>query len=197
MDAARELTDLNAVRAVMTEAVQRRRLLISHLQSELELGSRAGSARPRAVIRELIDGARSPAETGYVSLLANSQILPRAHHNCTLLTPEGEFLAIPDGYVKAVGLAGEIQSLEHHLDGDKQEADMARRARMTRYDIAIIEARPKRIHRDPAGLLADHEVAYLERLSRGIRPRVLLKCRPECPLRDESDLGPGTPQKAE
>lgn len=197
MDAARELKDIDAVRAVMMESVQRRRLLISHLQTELELGTMDGSARPRMVIDELIAGARSPAESWYVRLLASSAVLPPAHHNCTLLTPDREFLAVPDGYIKAVGLAGEIQSLKHHLDGLSQEHDMARRARMIRFDVAAIEARPNRIHKDGRGLLADHEAAYLERLARGVRPRVLLKCRPECPLRYESDVGPDTPKKAE
>ena len=66
---------------------------------------------------------------------------------------------------------------------------------MGRYDVLAIEARPRRIELDGPGLLRDFELAYLERVERGIQPRVLLRCRAECPLRDESDVGPVTPRK--
>jgi hypothetical protein len=197
MDAARELRDLDQVRNVMMEAVQRRRTPISWLQEELERGPIPGSARPRVVITELIRGARSVPESDLVHLLAGSDSLPPAHHNCTLLTLDGEFLAVPDAYIKSAGVAGEIQSLEHHLDSGAQESDMLRRARMGRCDVLTIEARPTRLRTDGAGLLADFEVTCAERIARNVKPRVLLRCRPECPLRHESDVGGITPCKPE
>jgi hypothetical protein len=193
MDAARELRDLNEVRDVMMEAVQRRRTPISWLQEELERGPMPGSARPRLVINELIVGARAVSEAELVALLSSSRSLPPVHYNCTLLTPEGDFLAVPDAYIKRAGVAGEIQSLEHHLDSAAQESDMARRATLGRYDVHTIEARPSRVRTDGAGLLADFEVTCAERSARGVRARVLLRCRPECPHRYESDVGGVTP----
>jgi hypothetical protein len=128
-----------------------------------------------------------------VHLLASSDVLPRAHHNCTLLTPDRSFLAVTDAYIKRAGLAGEIQSLEHHLDSTAQDRDMLRRAVLGRYDVHVIEARPARLRSDPRGLLQDFEVTYIERSARSIQPRVLLRCRPECPLRHESDVGGVSP----
>jgi hypothetical protein len=177
----------------MMEAVQRRRTPISWLQEELERGPIPGSARPRLVIKELLVGARAVSEAEFIGLLSTSRSLPPVHYNCTLLTPEGNFLAVPDAYIKAAGVAGEIQSLEHHLNSAAQEDDMARRARLGRYDVHTIEARPKRVRTGGAGLLADFEVTCAERIARGVRARVLLRCRPECPNRHESDVGVVTP----
>jgi hypothetical protein len=146
---------------------------------------------------EAIRGARSVSECDLVHLFASSKKLPPAHHNCTLLTLDGEFLAVTDAYVKAAGVAAEIQSLDHHLRSDAQEDDMARRATLSRYDVMTIEARPKRLRADGAGFLADVEASCAERIARCVQPRVLLRCRPECPLRHESDVGPVTPRKAE
>jgi hypothetical protein len=195
IDATRDLRSLDEIRSLMMEAVQRHMVTVAQLQTELEIGSIAWSARPRIVITEMLGGARSVPEAGYIKLMASSKILPPMHHNCTLLTPESEFLAVPDGYIKSAGLAGEIQSVEHHADTREQEADMERRAKVGRYVVHVIEARPTRIGRDPEGLLAHYEATYLERLAAGITPNVLLKCRPDCPLAHESDVGPETPQK--
>jgi hypothetical protein len=196
VDATRELRELDPIRGLMMEAVQRRMVPISLLQTELELGTMQWSARPRLVIGEMIRGARSVAEAEFIGLMGSSKVLPPMHHNCTLLVPDGSFLAVPDGYIKDVGLAGEIQSLEHHLASDEQEGDMGRRARMSRHNVMTIEARPKRLTRDPSGLLADFEATYLVRAEAGERPRVLLQCREECPLAHESDVGTETPRKA-
>ncbi len=196
IDATRDMPSLDDVRSVMMEAVQRRRVTISALQTELEYGAVQWSARARLVIDELILGAHSLPEGKFIRLMASSSILPPMHHNCTLLTPEGDFLAITDGYIKCVGLVGEIQSVEHHVDTDAQDDDMVRRAGLARYDVLAIEARPRRVDKDGPRLVRDFELAYLERLQHGVQPRVLLRCRAECPLIHESDVGPLTPRKA-
>jgi hypothetical protein len=195
IDAARDLRSLDEIRALLMEGVQGRRVTLAQLQTELELGAIAWSARPRIVIDELIAGARSVPEAAFIKLMASSDVLPPMHHNCTIRTPAGEFLAVPDGYIKSVGLAGEIQSVEHHSDTDAQDADMDRRALTGRYGVHIVEARPARITKNPARLLEHFEQTYLQRLADGNTAHVLLQCRDGCPLAHESDLGPEGVQK--
>ena len=197
IDATREMRDLDQVRALMMESIQARHLTIAHLQLELEGGAIAWSARARRVMRELIAGAHSVPENGFIGLCAGSAILPPAHHNCALLSLDGKLLAITDAYIKKAGIAGEVQSLEHHLDSAAQDADMARRSTLGGRDVITFEIRPRMLPVQGAKLLADMEASYVERVARGVEPTVLLRCRPECPQIAETDVSPKTPPKAD
>jgi hypothetical protein len=181
MDACRRSRDLDEIRALMAEAVQRRWITIAQLQRELDAGPVAWSSRPRVALKEIGAGAQSVAECDLVGALRPSTVLPFVHYNCSLYGSEdGAFLGKPDGYVEEVALAAEVQSVEHHLYAQDQEADMERRTARGRYGVHTVEVRPSRLRRDPASFRADFEATYLARERVGARGMVRVECRPEC-----------------
>jgi hypothetical protein len=68
-DAARELTNLTQIRAVVADAVQQRWCTVEGLEAELRLGPRQGSAQLRRVLAEVADGVRSVPEADLRRLL--------------------------------------------------------------------------------------------------------------------------------
>ena len=71
-DAARWLTDIGDVRAVVAEAVQRRMCSIEDLVEELDHGPKQGSALLRRALAEVADGVRSAAEGQLHALIGRS-----------------------------------------------------------------------------------------------------------------------------
>jgi hypothetical protein len=192
MDAARQSRDLEVVRGLLIPNVQNSRVSVAVLEEELARGTMAGSARPRRVISEIHSGAASVAEVPYIELLASSDVLPPAHHNCTLLTPSGAFLLRPDAYLDDVGLAGQLQSLRYHLAVAAQANDMANRERVAPYGVQILEIAPAEVSSRGRDHLAAWEATYLLRKQQGARPSVLVQCRPGCPLREDVLLASGS-----
>jgi hypothetical protein len=192
LDAARHCRDLDVVRGLLIPNVQRGRVPLAALEEELERGTIAGSARPRRVINEIRAGAASVSEVPYVELFASSDILPQAHHNCALLSPDGEFLGRPDAYIEEAGLAGELQSLRYHLAPEAQTLDMAKREQRGRYGVQTFEIAPLELPTRGREHLAAIEDAYVLRTTQGFKPSVLVRCRPDCPLRERQLISSGS-----
>ncbi len=95
VDAVRQITDLPEIRELVASAVQRGKVLITHLARQLDAGPAAGSARLRLVLAEVADGVRSTAEADLRTLIIQSR-LPAPLYNPSLYVG-GEFLARPDG----------------------------------------------------------------------------------------------------
>jgi len=107
-------SDLAGVRAVVAGAVQQGRCTIADLAAELQSGPVRGSATLRAVLAEVIDGIRSPAEADLRALIRSSG-LPQPLYNPKLYLPGGAFLAQPDAWWPDYGVAAEVDSREWHL----------------------------------------------------------------------------------
>lgn len=191
MDAARHSQDLALVQGLLIANVQNGRVSVGALEQELARGTIAGTARPRRVIAQIHAGAASVAEVPYIDLWASSDVLPPAHHNCTLLTPSRRFLMKPDGYVAEVGLAGQLQSLRYHQAVDAQARDMVQRENAGRYGVQVMEISPNEVAARGREHLAALEEAYVLRKAQGIRPSVILVCRPDCLLRTEASAASG------
>ncbi len=73
-DAVRGLDDLGAVRGIVADAVQRRRVEVWHLADELGHGPVHGSARLRSVLAEVADGVRSAAEADLRTLVKRERL---------------------------------------------------------------------------------------------------------------------------
>ena len=71
-DAVRGMTSLRDVRAVVADAVQRRRCTIKDLLTELDAGPNAGSVLFREALADVAEGIRSAAEGDLRDLLAGS-----------------------------------------------------------------------------------------------------------------------------
>ena len=75
-DAVRDLDTLADARAIVGSAVQKSRCTIEQLTDELTSGQIRGSARLRAVLAEVADGARSAAEGDFRALVRRSALPP-------------------------------------------------------------------------------------------------------------------------
>jgi hypothetical protein len=142
-DAVRPMNDLADVRAMVAEAVQRRRCSIQHLAEELVAGPVKGSALLRQALAEVAEGIRSATEADLRSLIRWAR-LPTPLYNPRLLV-DGEFLASPDCWWPESGVAGEADSKAWHFSPGEWEATMARHARMSAYGIIVLHFPPQRI----------------------------------------------------
>ena len=94
-DAARPMTSLGDVRALVAEAIQNGRCDVASLVAELNDGPVAGSRFYRVALRECIAGSRSAAEGDLMTLIGRSD-LPEPMYNAELYTADGTFLGIAD-----------------------------------------------------------------------------------------------------
>jgi hypothetical protein len=142
-DAARWLTDLGDVRAVVARAVQRGTCSIELLAEELEHGPRQGSALLRRALAEVADGVRSAAE-GPLHALIKQARLPKPMFNPRLFLGRA-FLASPDCWWPESGVAAEVDSRAWHLSPRDWENTLARHARMSAAGIIVLHFPPSRI----------------------------------------------------
>jgi len=169
-DTARQLTGLRDVRAVVADAVQQRRCTVSELANELGRGPVRRSAMFRSVLAEVADGVRSTAE-GDLRRLIRTAKLPMPLFNPSLWDGD-TFIAKPDGWWPAEGVAAEVDSREWHLLPADWERTMARHDRMAAAGIIVLHFSPRQIRREPA------KVAQMIRsaLERGrISPRLPIR----------------------
>ena len=152
-DAARGLTDLRQVRAVVADAVQKGRCPLSLLVHELAAGPIRGSALLRQVLAEVADGVRSGAEADFMDLIKRAR-LPMPLFNARLYDADGSLIAIPDAWWPEAGVAAEVDSREWHLTPADWQRTMHRHAQMSRQGIIVLHFTPREIRSDPAAVIA-------------------------------------------
>lgn len=149
LDAARRLRRLDEIRALLTEAVQRRLTTVAALRQELEEGSQRGTALVRRVVVELEDGVRSAAEAWGRGIVGSMPDFPPVIWNASLEHADGSFLACVDGFVDGVALAIEVHSFAHHADRDAFDATMRRQARLVAAGIVVVPVTPRQLRDEP------------------------------------------------
>lgn len=152
-DAARSLRDLSEVRAVVAGAVQKGRCRIEDLAAEVRDGPIRGSAHLKAVLLEVTEGIRSPAEGDFRTLIIKSG-LPRPLFNPGLYLG-GEFLARPDAWWPDAAVAAEVDSRRWHLGPAEFEQTMRRHARMGAAGIVVLHFAPHQIRTEPDRVVRD------------------------------------------
>ena len=169
-DAARLLTDVRDVRAVVADAVQRGRCTVPELAAELRDGPMKGSATFRWVLAEVAEGIRSSAEGDLRSLVRTAR-LPMPMFNASLYIGDA-FLARPDAWWPDAGVAAEVDSREWHLSPADWDRTRKRHDLMCAAGILPLHFSPRQIRCEPA------EVVRLikDALDRGLQ-------RPPLPIR--------------
>ena len=157
-DTARGLGSLRDVRAVVADAVQRRRCAIGDLVAELSQGPNKGSALFREALADVADGIRSAAEGDLRDLLARSG-LPMPLFNPSLYDEHGNFVARPDAWWPDLGIAVEVDSKQWHTSPEDHAKTLARGRRMARHQIVVLRFTPRQIRTQPKDVLADIEAA--------------------------------------
>jgi hypothetical protein len=170
-DTVRTLTSLRDVRAVVADAVQRRRCAIKDLLTEVDAGPNAGSVLFREALADVADGIRSAAEGDLRDLLARSG-LPMPLFNPSLYDDAGTFIARPDAWWPAHGIAVEVDSREWHTSPEDHAKTLARGRRMARYQIVVLRFTPRQIRSQPAEVINDIKAAL-----DGAQGRPLLKLK--------------------
>jgi very-short-patch-repair endonuclease len=151
-DAVPGLSRLDDVRAVAAGTVQRGLCTVADLAAEVALGPRRDAGRLRAVLAEVADGIRSPAEADLRSLIRRGA-LPAPLFNARLhLGPQ--LLAVPDAWWPQAGVAAEVDSREWHLSPQDWEQTMLRHARMTAAGLLVLHFSPRQVRTAPGEVLA-------------------------------------------
>ena len=172
-DASRELGSLREVRAVTAAAVQRQCCRLADLSEELAHAPMRRSAWLRQALAEVADGVRSVAEGDLRDLIIGAQ-LPHPMFNPRLYLGRA-FLAKPDAWWPAAGVAVEVNSREWHLSPEDWERTEARHARMGACGIILLPFTPRQIRTDPASVTARIKSAL--RAGQG-RPALAVRTRP-------------------
>jgi hypothetical protein len=152
-DTVRSLHELGDVRAVVADAVQRRRVQIWHLADELAQGPTMGAALLREALAEVADGVRSAAEADLRTLVKREH-LPVPLFNPRLFMAES-FIGSPDAWWPEVCVAVEIESREWHLAPGDWEHTLARDAKMSAYGIVVLHFPPRRLRTEPRQVAAE------------------------------------------
>ncbi|NBH04237.1 hypothetical protein [Amycolatopsis sp. SID8362] len=177
LDECRRLRERPPIRALLAEAVQQLGIRPAELSAELELGSRRGTALPRAVLREITQGARSAAEADAMALWRRTG-LPEPVWNFAIHDERGRHVATPDAWFDEVALAWEIDSYEFHFGQPGYATTLARNNRYAAAGIAVVQTLPSRLRTEPAVVAAELVSAYRAAAARP-RPPVVLTARSE------------------
>jgi hypothetical protein len=153
-DAARNMTRFDDVRAVVCEALQRKRCTLQMLIGELDHGPIAGSRSLRAALEEVGDGVRSSAEADLRGVIKHSD-LEEPVYNPKLYTLDGIFIAQPDAWWQRAGVAGEVDSREYHISAADYRATQLRHNRMESYGINAQHWLPSVIKHEPGTVIRD------------------------------------------
>jgi hypothetical protein len=173
-DAARWLTDLREVRAVVIGAVQSRRCTVSELTQELVTGGMRDSAMFRLVLAEAGEGARSAPEAE-LRVLIQQAGLPMPLFNARLYLPDGTFIAQPDAWWPEASVAIEVDSKRWHFQADDWEHTMDRHSDLGQYSIVTLHFTPHKIRTQPAFVIERMANAYNSGIT---RPRLPIKTVP-------------------
>jgi hypothetical protein len=153
-DAARGMTRLSDVQALVCEAVQRGRCPPEELARELNQGPSAGGRWFRMALTEIGEGVRSAAEADLKRLIDRSD-LEKPVYNADLYTLDGIFLGRPDAWFARAGVAGEVDSREYHLGAKDYAETTMRHNRMEAAGIHMLHWLPSTIKAEPGRIIAD------------------------------------------
>jgi len=160
---------LQNTRALLCEVVQRRKATAADVLTELNMAPSPGNALARLAMDDILAGCRSAPECELRDLVKTSKVLPEPRWNQPLpgYRPERNADRLtPDACLKEAQLVVEVDSVEWHRIGPRQEQTETRRARYAELGWLVISVSPYRIRHDPKGVLRDIERTYLRQIGR-------------------------------
>jgi len=172
VDAARRLSRLDEVRALLADAVQRSICGVDDLVAEVTCQGLPGAALPRLVLAEVADGVRSAAEAWARSLVYRSGRVPQPRWNVAVRTREGRLLAVVDAWWDEVALAWQIDSREFHLDPAGYDRTLRRQSALAAAGVIVVHTVPSRLRADSSAVLEEIISAYWQASRRKPRPDV-------------------------
>jgi very-short-patch-repair endonuclease len=154
--AARHLSNVREIRALLSEVVQRRLSTLDRLETALAAGPSSGSARPRRVLDELAAGCRSAPEIELRELLGRRpRLLAGAVFNHPVTVGTRRYRA--DACWPSARVIVEVDSVSHHGFGEAAEWTARRRAELVAAGWRVLSVSPWRIRSEPDQVLAQVE----------------------------------------
>lgn len=154
VDACRTISRLDAVRALVADAVQSGLCGVDELVDALAAAARQRSALPREVLVEIAAGVRSAAEAWVRDVFARHGIA-QPRWNWSLHTLDGEHVATPDGYWEALGAALQIDSMAFHLSPLDYKRTQRRARALGAYGIPLLPVAPGDVRADEAAFVRE------------------------------------------
>jgi hypothetical protein len=155
VDAARHSTDVDEVRAMMAEAVQRRFSFPRRIAEEVRNAPVRHSRLARQVASEIADGVRSPAEGWLRRAFAQFRVPPPRWNVPLHDLASGRVIAVPDALWVDHCVIAEVDSVEYHLSPRDWHRTQRRHAALTALGFAVLHFAPTRIRADPAGVCSE------------------------------------------
>lgn len=152
IDAARRMERLDVIRAMISDAVQRRIVSPKQLAEELRHIRLGGTHLPRRVLDEIKEGVRSVAEAWSLALIKRSP-LPAPQLNVLIRDSNGKQLAIVDGWWDDVGVAWQIDSKEFHMSPDDYARTMAQHSALVAAGVFVVHTLPSRLVNDTKAVI--------------------------------------------
>ncbi|WP_410625171.1 hypothetical protein [Amycolatopsis sp. cmx-8-4] len=169
-DAVRRIRAEEPIGHLLIEAVQHGHCSPTGLASELDEGTKRGTAIPRRLLKEWVD-LRSVAELR-ARKLADRLPNPPTHWNAGIQSAGG-YVGCPDAWWDEVALAWEIDSFEFHFTPDGYARTLRRNNRYAAAGIKVVQTLPSSLRDDPDGVLQELADAYTAAAARP-RPSVFL-----------------------
>ena len=151
VDACRRLERLDDVRELVADVVQNHACRPSQILVEVRAAARQRTALTRAVLKEIDAGIRSVAEARLREEFRRRGV-PEPVWNKVLLTRDGEFVASPDAYWEAYGVALELDSMTWHLSPKRYRSTQARQRVLVVHNVDVLPVAPQDAIDDPAAL---------------------------------------------
>lgn len=146
VDAARRMTALQDVRALVLAALRLRWCGPDDLRAELDAHPRNGTACCRRALRDGERGAWSAPEAEVADTAAADPRLPPFLLNPTL-TLGRVVIGQPDGWFVGRGLGWEVDSRRFHAGEDDFDQTLARHDRFAGHGLQLLHVTPKRARR--------------------------------------------------
>lgn len=169
-DAARRMRGEGDVAALVIDSVRRGTASTDDLVRELGHAQRRGSRHLRIAVGHATAGVWSGWEGRLRDVLAVARI-PLLQWNPRLYSPSGHLIGIPDAWIDDVAVAIEVDSREHHSEGDDWARTLDRQARYAAEGVLCVPLTPSQIRDRPDYVVALVEGAYAAGLARP-RPAV-------------------------
>jgi hypothetical protein len=151
-DAARGLTAIREIRAVVAASVQQGWCRVAEVARELDDGPQLGSRGLRQVLAEVASGVRSVTEGEFRDLVLRAG-LPIPMFNARLYSGD-VLIAVADAWWPEAGIVAEVDSREWHLSPEDWERTLRRHARLTSEGILVLHFTPKQIRTEPEQVIA-------------------------------------------
>ena len=151
VDACRQIERLDDVRELVADAVQNHRCDPRDVLAEVKAAARQRTALTRAVLKEIAAGIRSVAEARLREEFRRRGV-PEPVWNAELLTRDGEFVAAPDAYWAAYGVALELDSMAWHLSPDRYRRTQQRQRSLVVHNVDVLPVAPQDAIENPAAL---------------------------------------------